>query len=1055
MGSEKKGCPATAVAWAPGPACFRDAEATQAPPVVDCVVQRPCACCGGCIFFMFLTLLMAMGAVSSQTEDFPTTDSSGFRDRSDFTSLAMDAATLIRQAKEKQEGDNTEGMICTEGRDGTTECILDTVMPVQSQTMRRWSLILMFKRENGATIFEPEILRKIRALVDNVLNAPGYPDFCLRKAPVVKTISSVDTTGGAITISPADDALGLEEGTEMILSDHSGTSGPAITDATVAEIAGLDVSDENTITLDEVESRTRQSSPTEQIAVGQTLQLTSKVGRTCAAQPLDQDLVVAAVTGNTLTFETPVRVSDPDAQNNCVITRAAPCALLPLGTPMLVTDTSSTASTSTTTITFDADITFETHATADPALSNCDLTATKGACESINSPLNWIFPSEMSVADSTYLVYDGQGSSNPTCVANHALLDNECRTPGACPCTSMACVCDPSSADASALDKLDASLSIMAQSPWSLYMVGKEFSQTNRKSDVFQLTIGFGGPLCRTEAQGPIPGREGKPTKRERYCYENTEDDADAQTQLFEDWAIENVKKDLDDGELTNDLLDHGVEVLYFFPVIAFQEILNVLMHDGMLAIGSVAFVFLYMYFHSSSAFIAAAGMLHIVMSFPFAFCIYRYVFGIVPVYALSFLSIYVILAIGADDVFVFIDAWRQSARAGDEVNSNILTRMTYAYKRAAKAMLITSTTTFGAFVATATSPLGEVACFGIFTALLVLANYIFVITYFPAVLIIYHKRFENTSGCCCYVGARKIPPAAPYRPQGTAPPPVPTTDKLTNPEDSKGTAAEQQPEPEPQKIERCCTDTFAPIVATPARFAFLAATTIFAVIMITQAIHLGPTTKEDQLLPDWHKFQKIINMFTHDFAQGESTPMKYNTVIWGVDNEEPVDRSGVSRFDAEGMGTLNLDSTFDLSATASQEYLVEVCNALVSATTTVDGNDVPLVRQDGGLGNKEVNCFIWGFQDWLSELGEDFPVEPANFGPLLNQWIAEMKKQENSKSNPRKFLPHEDYQDMLWMEGDSVKVAMIQVNTTIGRWVTNHSLSNYQVEKICPSFIC
>lgn len=37
-------------------------------------------------------------------------------------------------------------------------------------------------------------------------------------------------------------------------------------------------------------------------------------------------------------------------------------------------------------------------------------------------------------------------------------------------------------------------------------------------------------------------------------------------------------------------------------------------------------------------------------MSFPFAFCLYRYVFGIIPVYTLSFLSIYVILAIGASD---------------------------------------------------------------------------------------------------------------------------------------------------------------------------------------------------------------------------------------------------------------------------------------------------------------------------------------------------------------------------------------------------------------------
>lgn len=215
--------------------------------------------------------------------------------------------------------------------------------------------------------------------------------------------------------------------------------------------------------------------------------------------------------------------------------------------------------------------------------------------------------------------------------------------------------------------------------------------------------------------------------------------------------------------------------------------------------------------------------------------------------------------AVGADDVFVFIDAWRQSARAGEEVNKNILTRMSYAYKRAAKAMLITSTTTFGAFVATATSPLGEVACFGIITALLVLANYVFVITYFPAVLIIYHKHFENTAGCCCYVGDRKIPPAAPYRPQGTVEPepapepeaqtaPPATTGGLTNDEGCKD-QAHAHAEADPQRIEVCCTDKFAPFVATPARFALLAAISLFAIIMVTQAINLGPTTKEDQLL--------------------------------------------------------------------------------------------------------------------------------------------------------------------------------------------------------------
>ena len=43
-----------------------------------------------------------------------------------------------------------------------------------------------------------------------------------------------------------------------------------------------------------------------------------------------------------------------------------------------------------------------------------------------------------------------------------------------------------------------------------------------------------------------------------------------------------------------------------------------------------------------------------------------------------------------------------------------------------------------------AISPLNEVATFGLFTALLVLANYIFVITFFPVVVLTYHRYFEN-----------------------------------------------------------------------------------------------------------------------------------------------------------------------------------------------------------------------------------------------------------------------------------------------------------------------
>ena len=134
--------------------------------------------------------------------------------------------------------------------------------------------------------------------------------------------------------------------------------------------------------------------------------------------------------------------------------------------------------------------------------------------------------------------------------------------------------------------------------------------------------------------------------------------------------------------------------------------------------------------------------------------------------------------------------------------------------------------------ITAATSPLGEVATFGLFTALLVAANYIFVITYFPAVLIIYHMNYESTPGCCCYKSvccyARKIPPAKPYVPQGT----ISVAEPAHEPEkaeatgemvgDAKAVEAVEE-KPKPMKVEVLCTEKFAPIVASPARFAFVA----------------------------------------------------------------------------------------------------------------------------------------------------------------------------------------------------------------------------------------
>merc|ERR1719265_2837124 len=133
------------------------------------------------------------------------------------------------------------------------------------------------------------------------------------------------------------------------------------------------------------------------------------------------------------------------------------------------------------------------------------------------------------------------------------------------------------------------------------------------------------------------------------------------------------------------------------------------------------------------------------------AFCIYSYIFQIKVFYILNFMSVYIILAIGADDVFVFMDAFNQFSFLP------LYDRLRQAYYRASKAMLITSLTTCGAFMVTAINSLNDIACFGIFTAVLVAINFFYVITYFSATVLFYERYVHH---CCCVCNTEKVVPS-------------------------------------------------------------------------------------------------------------------------------------------------------------------------------------------------------------------------------------------------------------------------------------------------------
>lgn len=127
--------------------------------------------------------------------------------------------------------------------------------------------------------------------------------------------------------------------------------------------------------------------------------------------------------------------------------------------------------------------------------------------------------------------------------------------------------------------------------------------------------------------------------------------------------------------------------------------------------------VWLYVSFHMQSLFVGSFVMMIVLLTIPMALFVYKVILGIGFYQALTQLSIYIILALGADSAFVYVDAWNQ---APSRPGFTMVDRVEYTLRRASKAILVPSLTTMVAFLATSVSDIMPIATFGIFSACLV-----------------------------------------------------------------------------------------------------------------------------------------------------------------------------------------------------------------------------------------------------------------------------------------------------------------------------------------------
>lgn len=224
--------------------------------------------------------------------------------------------------------------------------------------------------------------------------------------------------------------------------------------------------------------------------------------------------------------------------------------------------------------------------------------------------------------------------------------------------------------------------------------------------------------------------------------YKSTEDRKDDQSNK--------INKIVGDtyAEIFDQMYKDGVgELKFYYKSLALlvDALTKQVVLDLMLAVGSFLFIFSFMWLQTGSLWITSWAVFSVLSSFNITNLIYRIIFDYRYIGIFHVLSIFIILGIGADDIFVFMDTWKQSH---DKRYKSLVHRLSDVYRHAAKAMLITSFTTMVAFLSNVFSPLLAISSFGLFSAILVTVNYLSVIFFFPTVVIVHY--LSRKGQCCC-----------------------------------------------------------------------------------------------------------------------------------------------------------------------------------------------------------------------------------------------------------------------------------------------------------------
>lgn len=528
----------------------------------------------------------------------------------------------------------------------------------------------------------------------------------------------------------------------------------------------------------------------------------------------------------------------------------------------------------------------------------------------------------------------------------------------------------------------------------------KDFSIDNPISKYSRAILSWGGPL-EIEAEDDDPDKSKE----------------DQDRALLKKWIVDNLLEKMD--KIASDSHSDKVNSYYFMGTLIVDVLLQIVIADGRLATFSIMFVFIWIRVSVGSWFLALVGMIEIVLTIPVSWFILNTVFQIEMFPFLNALCIFIVAAIGADDIFVFMDAYKQSAYMGNVLES-LETRMSYVYRRTGTAMLITSATTCSAFLCTLLIPISAVRAFGIFAAIVIFIDYVLVMTLYCTAVVIYHNKLEKPGCCPCFTGGfcKTTDPS-------------PTENAYQNAIASGTESVEETPATE-EKVSAFFRDKVSAFIFNPfirigialAMVGWICAATYFT-------FQLEATKETEQFLDDSHPLQKSFDILNKAFPVAERDLGLKVFFAWGLGE---VDRTGVNLLlDKDNLGEVNFLDSFEFNEEC-QSALLDVCDNLKT-----NSDYEPYIKQENGLGS--VSCFIEELGAF-SVLGSLDDCTAVTSGSWKNEtWqvssgelVATMTSfgQEKSCYSDDGFNVFKYYQDEMGWDGENLKYASVSLENTV-----------------------